>query len=67
MNEERAIQDSWQWAPSRWWRATGSDGRIWCETSDYDEVMRIKRPDDVVQRLWERHDAEWRTEERDDS
>lgn len=58
MNEhENSAQ---QWAPSKWWRAVGPDGSLWCETSNYDELMRIKRPDDVVQRLWERHDAEWR-------
>lgn len=53
-----------EWAPTRWWRATGPDDELWCESSDEEEVRRLARPEDRIDRLWERVDREWRSEEK---
>ena len=49
------------WAPTRWWRAVGADGELWCESSDEAEVRDSMRPGDTLQRLWETEPIrEWR-------
>jgi hypothetical protein len=58
------------WSPGRWWRVTyvvSGERKLWCETSDEEEVRdHLKRvpfgvEDVKLERLWERHESEWRS------
>jgi len=61
------------WGPGRWWRVTyradGGQGKtvLWCETSDEKEARQEaakltgREADVTLERLWERHESEWRT------
>ena len=40
------------WEPTRWWRAIGADGQVWCESTDEDEVRSAARPTDAIEQLW---------------
>ena len=51
------------WEPGRWWRVTGPDGQLWCETSDEDEARARVRPGDTLERLWRCVEEEWRQEQ----
>lgn len=51
-----------EWHPTRWWRAVGPSGDLWCESSDEDEVKRMARPTDTIQRLWAQTKKEWVTQ-----
>jgi hypothetical protein len=55
------IEDG-NWHPTRWWRAVGPDGQLWCEASDEEEVRNRARPEDRVERMYARTDSEWRPE-----
>ena len=55
------------WAPGRWWRVTYVDGagvrRLWCETSlesEARESMATAPGGGTLERLYERHNTEWR-------
>lgn len=49
------------WIPTRWWRAIGPDGEIWCESSNEQEVRDSARGDDRVENLWSTEpEYEWR-------
>jgi hypothetical protein len=48
------------WQPTRWWRALGADGELWCESSDEQEVREAVRPGDRVEHLWSRTEYDWR-------
>lgn len=50
-----------EWSPTRWWRAIGPDGELWCESSDEQEVRDRARPGDRIEHLWSRTEREWRT------
>jgi hypothetical protein len=50
------------WGPTRWWRAVGPDGELWCESSDEDEVREHARPGDQIQHLWRRVEERWHWE-----
>jgi hypothetical protein len=41
-----------EWVPGRWWRAVGSDGELWCESSYEQEVRREARPGDRIDQWW---------------
>ncbi|KIA63016.1 hypothetical protein [Nocardia vulneris] len=50
--------------PGRWYRILQPDGELWMETSDPDEVHReSQRTGWPVERLYERHESEWRADE----
>lgn len=49
-----------EWEPTRWWRATGPDGQLWCESSNEHEVRKSARPGDTIERLWRTEAWEWR-------
>lgn len=64
------------WEPGRWWRVVYADGRryadgrlaIWCETSNEQEARAAVGTcpgGGVLQRIFEHHESEWRTEEGD--
>jgi hypothetical protein len=52
-----------EWVPTRWWRAVGPDGKLWCESSDEAEVRERSRPTDTIERLWQQTRYEWRIRE----
>lgn len=33
-----------EYEPGRWYRVEDDDGRLWCETSDRDEAIRLAKP-----------------------
>jgi hypothetical protein len=51
------------WYPTRWWRVIASDGSLWGESSDRQEMEEAMRPGDTLQLLWGRQDREWRDAE----
>lgn len=57
------ILETLDWQPTRWWRAIDPDGRLWAESSNEAEIRARARPNDTVQRLWERVDRVWRDAE----
>ena len=52
-----------EFEPTRWWRVTAPDGSLWCETSDEAEARDAIRPGDMLSRLWQRIESEWRIED----
>jgi hypothetical protein len=50
-----------EWKPTRWWRAVGPDGKLWCESSDEDEVRQHARPGDRIERLFSLTQERWRS------
>jgi hypothetical protein len=55
---EPTLREGWQ--PTRWWRAIGADGGLWCESSVEQEVREAARPGDRVEHLWSRTEYDWR-------
>lgn len=59
-----------EWKPGRWWRVMLPDGTLWLETSDDQEAQfglfgedgerQGHPPGARIQRLWEKHESEWR-------
>jgi hypothetical protein len=58
------IMSKVEWVPDRWWRSIAPDGSLWGESSDEEEIRRMARPDDKIQRLWQTDliiaEKEWR-------
>lgn len=52
-----------EWIPTPWWRAVGPDNLLWCESSDEEEVRRMARPGDRIERLWRCVEHDWRPAE----
>lgn len=51
------------WQPGRWYRINQPDGRVWCETSDREEIQREhEKTGWPIYRFWQRTDSEWRPE-----
>jgi hypothetical protein len=63
------VSDELEWQPGRWWRVVHGDGQVWCETSSEkearDALARCPAPG-TLQRLFERHESQWRTAEDSD-
>lgn len=47
---------------TKWWRAVGPDGRVWCESSSEQEVRDRLRDGDELQRLYQKVEYDWRVE-----
>jgi hypothetical protein len=45
--------------PTRWWRVM-RDGRLWSETSSESDARSRMVSGDVLERLYERTESEWR-------
>jgi hypothetical protein len=49
-----------EYIPGRWWKVTGPDGRLWCETSNEQEARDSMREGDKLERLFVLHKDEYR-------
>lgn len=60
--ENTRRKDAGEWFRTRWWRVILADGTLWCETSSETEARDRVPKGATVQRLYEKHKYEWRTE-----
>lgn len=48
---------------TKWWQVIDSQEHIWCETSREIEARESMRPGDILRRLYEKVEREWRVVE----